>query len=192
MKSVVRHFRVDKGTWNELIESAWIHYKEHGRESITNAFTEAVADRIIGRYQEKLVNGFARAGIEIDPNVALTAQGLAAIVSEQSGIEIDTMTPQSVTAAIDRVLSQRMTALLQVQIDSVLNPYEFRAALEEAAIRAIQDGRATQFISKQAMRAARKYATMQRRGLDTPDEQRRVKNREYQRRYRQTHKLVWD
>lgn len=74
----------------------------------------------------------------------------------------------------------------------MLNANDFRAALEEAAVAAIQSGRATEFISRKAMQAARKFATMERRGIDTPEERKRIKNREAQRRYRKLNKLVWD
>lgn len=192
MRAIVARMRVDKGTWNELIEAAWINYKEHGRESIPNAFTEAVMDHVLRRYHTKIANGFARVGIYIDPEVPLTADGLALIINERTGLTIDTLTPQSVTAAIDRELSLRMTELLGVPIDSVLNPYEFRSALEQAAINAIHDGRATEFISRKAMAAARRYSTYQRRGLESPEDRKRLANREAQRRYRKTHRQVWD
>ena len=188
---VVRRMRVDAGTWDELIESAWEHYKEGGRESIRQAFTEAVADSVIKRYSEKIRNGFERAGLHIDSDVQLNAKTLAAVVSEKTGLDIETMTPQSVTAAIDKVMAAKATEVLRVPVSSVMNIGEFRQSIEEAALKAIEDGRAVEYISKVAIRAARKFETMKRRGLETKEDQKSYLNRVAQKKFRKTHKLVW-
>lgn len=192
MARVIRRLRVDKGSWNDLIDSAYEHYKANGRESIREAFTEAVADKVIQRYQAKIAAGFRRAGIEIEDGEPLTADKLLTIVQDRTGLEINNLTPEGVTSAVDRLLSERLSAALGVQVTTVLDRQAMMASLDEAVKQAIRDGRAAEFISKKAMKAARQFATFKRRGIGSKEDQRRVMLRIYQKRYRRHNKLVWD
>lgn len=187
----IKTMRVDKGTWNELIESAWQYYKDGGRESIQHAFTQAVMDSVLSRYHDKIAAGFRKAGYDIGVE-PLNSAMLAQFVSDKTGLEIATLTPEAVTGAIDRELSARLSEILQVEVTSVLNADTFKASLEQAAIKAIEDGRAVDFISRVARKAARRYATFAKAGISDREMQKRIMNREYQRRWRVNHKLMWE
>lgn len=192
MAMKIRRLRVDKGSWNDLIDAAYEHYKAGGRESIRDAFTQAVADKVIRRYQAKIVAGFARAGVVIDPDQVLTAEGLMTIIADRTGLEITNMTPEGVTAAVDKMLSERLSAALGVPVSTVMDRQAMMASMEEGIKQAIRDGRAAEFISAHTMRAARQYATFKRRGIEGPDMHRQIMLRWYQKKYRRNNKLVWD
>lgn len=189
---IVRTLRVDRGSWNDLIDSAYEHYKAGGRESVREAFTEAVADQVLKRYQDKIAAGFRRAGVEIDDGTPLTAEKLRTIIQDRTGLELTALTPEAVTAAVDKLLAQRLSVALGVTVTTVLDRDEMMRSLEGAVKEAIASGRASEFISAHAMRAARQFATFQRRGVETKDDQRRIMLAWYQKKYRRNNRMVWD
>lgn len=188
----IRKLRVDKGSWNDLIDAAYENYKARGRESIKEAFSEAIADKVLQRYQVKIAAGFRRAGVEIEDGEPLTAEKLLTIIKDRTGLEINTLSPEGVMSAVDRLLSERLSEALGVTVTTVFDRQAMMAAMEESVKQAIRDGRAAEFIGKHAMRAARQYATFKRRGIESPEDHRRIMLAWYQKKYRRTHRLVWD
>lgn len=188
----IRKLRVDKGSWNDLIDAAYTNYKEHGRESIRDAFTEAVADKVLQRYQVKIAAGFRRAGVEIEDGEPLTAEKLVTIIQDRTGLDIQHLSPEGVTTAVDKLLAERLSALMGVTVTTVFDRDAMMAAMEESVKQAIRDGRAAEFIGKHAMSAARRFATFKRRGVESPEDHRRIMLAWYQKKYRRTHRLVWD
>lgn len=188
----IRKLRVDKGSWNDLIDAAYENYKARGRESIRDAFGEAVANKVLQRYQVKIAAGFRRAGVEIDESQPLTAEALLTIIQERTGLEINNLSPEGVMKAVDRLLAQRLSALMGVTVTTVFDREAMMAAMEESVKQAIRDGRAADFIGRHAMNAAQRYATFKRRGIESPEDHRRIMLAWYQKKYRRTHRLVWD
>lgn len=188
----IRKLRVDKGSWNDLIDAAYENYKARGRESIKEAFSEAIADKVLQRYQVKIAAGFRRAGVEIEDGEPLTAEKLLTIIKDRTGLEINNLSPEGVMSAVDRLLSERLSAAMGVTVTTVFDRQAMMEAMEESVKQAIRDGRAAEFIGKHAMRAARKYATFKRRGIESPEDHRRIMLAWYQKKYRRTHRLVWD
>ena len=188
----IKKLRVDKGSWNDLIDAAYENYKARGRESIKEAFSEAIADKVLQRYQVKIAAGFRRAGVEIEDGEPLTAEKLLTIIKDRTGLEINNLTPEGVMSAVDRLLSERLSAAMGVTVTTVFDRQAMMAAMDESVKQAIRDGRAAEFIGKHAMRAARKYATFKRRGIESPEDHRRIMLAWYQKKYRRTHRLVWD
>ena len=188
----IKKLRVDKGSWNDLIDAAYENYKARGRESIKEAVAEAIADKVLQRYQVKIAAGFRRAGVEIEDGEPLTAEKLLTIIKDRTGLEINNLTPEGVMSAVDRLLSERLSAAMGVTVTTVFDRQAMMAAMDESVKQAIRDGRAAEFIGKHAMRAARKYATFKRRGIESPEDHRRIMLAWYQKKYRRTHRLVWD
>lgn len=188
----IRKLRVDKGSWNDLIDAAYENYKARGRESIKEAFSEAIADKVLQRYQVKIAAGFRRAGVEIEDGEPLTAEKMLTIIKDRTGLEINNLSPEGVMSAVDSLLSERLSAAMGVTVTTVFDRQAMMAAMEESVKQAIRDGRAAEFIGAQAMRAARKYATFKRRGIESTEDHRRVMLAWYQKKYRRTHRLVWD
>ena len=183
--------RVKAGAWNDVLEGAWERYKESGRESLQGAFADEMADRALQRYDGKIRAMFARGGVEIEAGEPLTVATLAALVSDRTGLEITDLSPDTITAAIDRELSARLSEVLRVPVSTVFNKDQLMADVEAGVRLAIEDGRAAELLTKAAVHAARAYATWKRRGIDAQERQ-RIINAAAQRRFRQTHRLVWD
>lgn len=186
---IIHSMRVKKGIMNDFVALAWEHYKAHGRESITDAFTEAAADMAIARYQEKIRNGFARAGVPL-PDGGLNAQTMQGIVSQQTGLTLDNLSPDAVTRAIDKLLSQRLSQALGVQVATVMDKEAMLASINAAVLQAIRDGRAAEFVNRHAMHAARRYMAFKNAGI-SEENAAKIANRARQKKFRQTHKLVW-
>lgn len=189
-QKIVHTYRANKGSINDFIDEVWTLYKAHGRESFGMAFSEAAANRVIARYETKIRNGFSRAGFEL-PAGELTQETMLGFVRETTGLDMDSLNPEAVTMAVDRLLAARLSQALGVQVTTVLDKDAMLASMNAAVLQAIRDGRAAEFVNKQAMRAARQYMTFKRRGIE-PEAKDRVANRRRQKRYRSKNRLVWD
>ena len=187
--NIVKHMRIDKGSINDLIDAAWEKYKEGGRESIRDAFTEAAADRAIGRYEEKIRAGFRRGGIEL-PDGALTMQTMQGIIGEQTGLELQGLSADSIVAAVDKLLSKRLSQALGVQVATVMDKDAMLESINAAVLQAIKSGRAGEFVNRHAMHAARRYMAYKNAGV-APDAAPVIGARKRARKFRKTHKLVW-
>ena len=189
MARIVLRERVDRGAINDLIETAWAHYKRHGRESLADAFKEAAADKVIQRYEVKIRNGFERAGVTL-PEGELTTQAMLAVIKERTGLELDSLNPEAVTAAVDRLLSERLSDALGVPVATVFDREAMMNSLNQAVLEAIRNGRAAEFVNRTAMSAARRYMTYKRAGI-SEDNAVRLDARRRQKKFRRTHKLIW-
>lgn len=189
MTKIVHTLRVNKGVMNDLIELAWRHYKENGRESLPNAFTEAAADLAIKRYDEKIRNGFARAGVPL-PAGELNAQTMLGIVQQQTGLELQNLSADGIVQAVDKLLSQRLSQALGVTVATVMDKDAMIASINAAVVQAIRDGRAGEFVNRHALHAARRYAAFKNAGIG-PENAAKIAARMRARKYRKTHKLVW-
>lgn len=182
--------RVREGFWNDVIEGAWERYKEGGRESVQDAISDELVDRALGRYSEKIRAMFARGGVEIDPEQPITAQFLAQLISERTGLELNDLSPETVAAAVDKELSARLSEALRVPVSTVFDKAQLMEDLRAAIRLAIADGRGAELLTKGMVKAARAYATWKRHGAEGM-ERKRIENQAYQRKYRLYHRQVW-
>lgn len=185
---LISRARVDRGAINDLIADAWEHYKAGGRESIQSAFGEAVADMVIRRYEDKIRNGFSRAGLELPAD--LNSATILEVVRTQTGLEIDNLDPDAVATAVDRLLSKRVSAALQVNITSVFDKEQIIAGINDAVIASIKSGRASKWVSGKVFKSARRYMAFKNAGLNAATAD-RLAARARMKKYRETHKLVW-
>lgn len=183
--------RVKAGAWNDVLEGAWERYNAGGRESLQGAFAEEMADRAVQRYDGKIRAMFARGGVEIEEGQPLTAASIAAILSDKTGLQIDDIKPETIAGAIDRELSKKLSDVLKVPVSTVLDKERLLADVKEGVRLAIEDGRAADLLSRALVHSARVYATWKRRGIEA-QEQARIRNAAAQKKYRRTHRLVWD
>lgn len=187
---LVAKVRANRGAINDLIDDAWASYKAHGRESWADAFKEATANKVVQRYETKIRNGFKRAGVEL-PEGELTLQSMEDVIKDRTGLELDGLSPDSVMAAVDKLLSARLSQAIGVPVSTVFDKDAMLESINAAVLEAIRSGRAAEFVNKAAMHAARRYMTYKRRGIDAADAK-KLAARAAQKRYRATHRLVWD
>lgn len=188
-EALVAKARASRGAINDLIDAAWEHYKANGRESWATAFQEAAADKVVQRFEDKIRNGFSRAGLEL-PAGELNQATMLGVVREQTGLEVTSLDPESVTRAVDTLLAKRLSLALKVQVTTVFDRDALMASINDAVIQAIQSGRAGEWLNAKAYHAARRFATYQKRGVSM-ETAKVLAARARQKRYRGTHKLIW-
>ena len=189
-KIKLARLRVREGFWNDVIEGAWERYKAGGRESVRDALSEELLDRALGRYAEKIRAMFARGGIDIDPEQPITAEFLARLLSERTGLDFSDLSPEAITAAVDKELSQRLSEALQVPVSTVFDKEKLKEDLKAGIRLAIADGRGAALLTKAMLKSARAYATWKRRSV-SEREQWQIMSRSYQAKYRLSYKQTW-
>lgn len=189
MSKLIANVRVSRGAVNDLIDRAWEHYKANGRDNWGDAFKEAAADQVISRYEVKIRNGFARAGLELPPG-ELSQDVMLQVVREQSGLELDNLNPDAVMAAVDKLLSKRLSQALDVTVTTVFDKDAMLQSINQAVIQAIRDGRGAQWLTGKAYKAARRMQTLRLRGV-TEEAAAAMDLRRRQKKFRRTHKLEW-
>ncbi len=189
-KIKLARLRVREGFWNDVIEGAWERYKAGGSESVRDALSEELIDRALGRYAEKIRAMFARGGIDIDPEQPITADFLAQLLSDRTGLQIDNLNPETIKAAVDKELSQRLSGVLLVPVSTVFDKERLKTDLIAGVRLAIADGRGAALLTKAMHKTARAYATWKRHSVDE-HEKRRILNRSYQRKYRLSYRQEW-
>ena len=182
--------RVREGFWNDVIDAAWERYKAGGRESVRDALQDELIDRALGRYSEKIRAMFARGGVVIDPEQPITMAVLTELISERTGLELTDLSPETVSAAVDKELSGRLSEALQVPVSTVFDKERLKEDLKAGVRLAIADGRGAALLTKAMLKTARTYATWKRHGVEER-EQMQITNRAYQAKYRRTHRQVW-
>lgn len=185
------HIAVDRanaGTAFDIAERLWDAHSAGA--SWSDALTQEIADRAIERYQKHIRAGLARAGVFLDEGEKLDSQTLLRIVQDKTGLTIDTLTPDAVAAAVKGQLSARLSEGLGIDIGTVQNGEQLKAALIDATKRAVMSGRANGLITSTMIKKIRALKAWRESGID-PLERQRLLNRAYQKAYRRTHREVW-
>lgn len=181
--------RVRAGAWDDVIEAAWQRYVEGGRESLANAWTDELTDRILARYDGKIRALFGRAGVEVGEGETINKAWLLQRLTDSLGVPVEDITPEVIMGAVDRGLAARLSEVLRVPVSTVMDMERLKADVREGVILALQDGRAADLIYDTALAAARRWATWQRHGDDL--DPKTVQNNQAQKKYRKTHRLQW-
>lgn len=180
--------RVGEGVERAVAEAAWRAFQDG--QPIGQAVAEAIAQVAIDKYRGKIIHALQRAGLPIEDDAVMTVETMKTIISEQSGVVIDNLTPEGVLSALDREASALLSREFGFHVQSVRDPEAIlqsaRAAFEEA----IRTGRATKFITAARIRKIRRIATYVRRGKQFSS-RRQILLAQYQKRYRRTHKEIW-
>lgn len=181
--------RVKAGSWDDVIEGAWARYVDGGRESILDAWTDQMTDMIIKRYEAKIRAMFARAGVEIASGEELDKAWLCNRISETLGVEVNDISPEAITGAIDKSLAHRLSEVIGMPVTTVFDMEKLKGDVSDGVKAALADGRAADLIFDSTVKAARRFATWKRNadGLN----KKAVQNHAGQKRYRRTHKMVW-
>lgn len=180
--------RAKLGALNDAVNAVWDRYA--AGEDLQPAIADAIADAVIKRYEVKLRNGLSRAGVELEEGERLDADKIKQIIEDRTGLELESLSPATVVQAVDKKLAARLSEKLGTQVTSVLNKDTLIAELREYVVEELRSGRAAALISRKALKAARRMATLKRAESDAA-ELRRASGAEYQKRYRRTHKQQW-
>lgn len=182
--------RVRQGAWDDVIEGAWERYQAAGRESLADAWTDELTDRILKRYEDKIKAMFRRADVPFEEGETINKEWLCTRLTDTLGVEVSDITPETIKNAVDKAMAQRLSEALGMTITTVMDVEQIKIDISAGVVEALESGRAADLIYDGTLMAARKYATWKRNqteGLNKPA----IQNQIAQKKYRRTHKLVW-
>lgn len=187
--------RANAGMAQDIMTEIADNYFEHGMDlqEAIDAAKDAIAQRAIERYGDKIRAALARAGLDVPADEPLTVDGIKAAVVEKTGLDLEDLTAEHLLDAADKLASQKLSADLGIEITSVMNGDTLAEVIKAEVRKAIDDGRAFELIKKGISMKARIAMTWKRAGLgETAEDRERAYNAARQKRYRRRFKEVWD
>ena len=181
--------RASSGLALEFARGLWEGIK--GGAEITPAMRDALVQAALAKLRPHVVAALRAAGLDVPDDVELTPDSLRQILSDKTGLEIASLDAEGIKAAIRERVARKVSDALGVEVSNVMDPDALRAEVKAAAVQAIQSGRANALISSVQIRQIRQAATWARAGV-APNDRRRYLLRWYQKKYRRTHREVWD
>lgn len=155
------------------------------------AVREAMVNAALAKLRPHVVAALRRAGLVVPDDVELTPDALREAINASTGLQIETLDPDGIKAAINDRVAARLSEVLGVEVTQVMDPDALRAEVRAAAVRSVQSGRASALLSAVDIRRLRESATWVRAGIG-PDDRRKYLLRWYQKKFRRTHREVWD
>lgn len=185
----VATLRANEGMANDILEEvATLYFEGLSLQEAIDVTQDRLAQKAFERYGEKIRAALARAGLEVGE---LSIESIKQAVIDKSGLDMDDLTPESMLKAVDVIVSARMSEATGVPISSVMNGGELAEQIKAGVRASIENGTAEKILLKGMSAAARAAVTWRRNGFDE-GAQKKAMNAYYQKRYRQTHRLVWD
>lgn len=180
--------RAKAGSLWDAYES--IRDKMEAGQTVPEAVQEALADRVVQRYSLHIKAAFRKYNFNMQDDEVLDAQTLVRCINEKSGMDITSLTPDGVLAGANRMLSARMSDLLGVPVSSIDNINAAKQSLINAAVQAVQSGRATSIISRALIKKIKEKKTWRANGV-TQAKSKAMLSAWYQKKFRRSHVGVW-
>lgn len=185
----IRTFRAGEGLETDIAREVFERYK--AGEDFTESIKAAMVQLAIDRYRPKIEAAMRRAGISVEPGEDLTAETILAALREKTGLDLDDLTPDSVARALDESMARELSNALGVEVSTVLDPETLKQELIDGAIEAVKSGRVNALVTRRMIDKVRTVATWARAGVPM-SERSQIMGAWYQKKYRRTHKQVWD
>ncbi len=184
--------RENKGMAGDVLEEVAGLYFEQGMpfEDALESVKESLIQKAVDRYSDKIRSALQRAGLDL-PEGALTLDGIKAAIIEKSGLEMNDLTPEAMVGGIDKLASSSLSRATGIPIASVADGQALGDIIKAGVRTAIDNGTAEKLIMGGLSQKARAVVTWRKNGFD-PEAEKKAKNAYYQKRYRRSHKLVWD
>lgn len=186
----VNTLRANSGLINDIIDSVidqWIGGADF--ESCINAAQDQIATAALASHGSKVRAALGRAGIDMDA-VELSPESIGEAIKKKSGLDISDWSPTGILEAVDKLLARRISSETGIQITSVVGA-NLTDQLKAGVRLALRSGEAKRLLGTLLDRKARRLATLKRLSSNSA-EFKKVRNRKYQAKWRETHKLVWE
>lgn len=157
----------------------------------TSFSAEGLANLALDRYDTRIRAKLKKLGLHVPDDGPFTVQTISDNIKAHTGLELDSLTKEGIMQAVDGALSREFSEKFGVTITSVFNPETLRSEVKAALLVKIQDGTAYGFVKGPVLRKLREIAALRRAGKSA-DDGKKLRNAAYQKKYRRTHKLVWD
>lgn len=181
--------RASAGLALDFARNVYGAIKEGG--DVGPAVRDEMVRQAIARFTPHVAAALRRAGLDVPDGEPLNIETIIAAINAKTGLDIQTMDPDGIAAAVNDRIASRLSEVLGVTVTNVTDAAALREEVKAAALEAIQSGRANALVSAATIRKVRKAATWARAGV-APDDRRRWLSRWYAAKYRVNNKLVWD
>lgn len=181
--------RANAALINEIIDQtvdAWIGGADF--DECLDQAKEQIADAAVKHHGDKVRAALARAGIEI-PEGELTVEGVREALQAKSGLEIEEFSAAGILKAVDAEMAKKLTEVTGIEIESVVGN-DLQTTIKVGVRAALRDGMGYRLIGVLMQNRARKLATLKRLNSNQ-EELTKFRNRQYQAKYRKTHKQQW-
>lgn len=182
--------RANGGMAGDIMDAIADAYFEGGMD--LGAAIASVQDQLIqsaiDRYSEKIRSALSRAGLDVEGE--LTLESIKAAIIEKTGLELSDLSPDAMATAVDQLAARRLSDELGIEITSIAGG-NLGEAIRSGVAQSLADGRTSKLLGRQLTNQARAAMTWQRQGIGEQD-QRRIPQRVYQKRYRRRNVEVWD
>lgn len=188
----VATLRANEGMANDVLDQVSDGYFNQGLnlEDALYAVQDSLVQRAIDRYSDKIRAALSRAGLELGDG-PLSLESIKQAVILKTGLEIDDLNPESMMQAVDKIASARLSEATGVPIESVMSGQGLGEQIKAGIRASIDNGSAEKILMKGLSAAARAAVTWKRHGFDEAAKKKAM-NAYYQKRYRRTHRMVWD
>lgn len=181
--------RATEGLLNDWWAAILAHHRDTGEWAVTEPSIAELERIAIERFEPKIRHAFDRAGMPLEDG-PLTSQSLAGAVGNILGVDLPSLSIGDVKTAIEAKLDQSLSADLGMSIQGVLSG-GIKQAIELEVALALARGAAA-LVGRAKARKVRRQATFTQAGYPGKNEQKKVMNRLWQKRYRRANHLVWD
>lgn len=181
--------RAHEGLERDIAMSVWERYK--AGEDAGQLVQETIVQLAIDRYRPKIEAALRRAGLPIEDGQDLTIESIKDAINAKTGLDLDDLTPDAIADAMKAKIAAELSQVLGVEVTDIEDIEGLKAQLLEAAVLAVKSGRANKLINRMQIGRIRRAATWARAGFG-PDDQAKILGAWYQKKYRRTHRQVWD
>ena len=142
------------------------------------------------RYGDKVRNALARVGVVLPDGEEITADAIIEAIQEKTGLDFGDFTTESVMAAVDTLIAKQISRYTGIDGITTVSGMDFTDAVKVGVRAALRSGTLNKLVGRLMDRRARKAATLRRLGA-TKYEYAKLKNREYQAKYRERNVQKW-
>lgn len=168
-----------------------IYARHEAGEEWDEAAATVVADRALVKYQGHVRAGLDRAGIKLEEGETVNVDTIKRIINDKTGLELDSLSPEAVQEAVKAKVTAKVSEMAGVDVSGVTDAESLKEALIAGAKAAVESGRPSGLITAgmiKKIRQAKAFVAADKTSAD----RRKLMNRIYQKRYRRTHREVWD
>lgn len=155
------------------------------------AVKHAAGDEALAIYRPKVAAMLRSAGFEVGDEDDLTLDVVLDAIKARTGLDINNLTREDVTRAINEQLSIYVSHELGFEVRNVLDTAGLKTQIDEHIKDCIRNNRPSKLVPQRLLTKIREAAAFAQMGY-SPDEKRMILNRWYQKKYRRNNKLVWD
>lgn len=185
----IHTLRAGEGVGADMARQVFERYR--AGEDFGDALKEGLVQAAIDKYQPKIAAAMRRAGLDVADDQELTQETITDAIREKTGLDLEDLTRESIAAALDGAIARELSAQLGVEVSSVLDLENLKSEVIAAAVESVKSGRANALMTSRIIGRVRVAATWARAGV-APAEQARIMGAWYQKKYRRTHRQVWD